>query len=197
MKKITLAFLLLIIVNCKAQVIIPLNNAHVEIPSGAYLMDTEYELNKYIGTWKYQNGNEVLIITLDKYLQHSFRGYFKDILIGEYKYVDNNGVTIINTLPSMTANLSSPLYHEISGANFKYRLEYPKCLECKEGEIRINSYFEDPERSYLSTAIIFRWINPTTIKAKIYSDGMGLYPKDNSPTEVRVPQIEYTLIKQL
>jgi hypothetical protein len=196
MKKTLLLLAIISLLSCKAQVIIPLNNAHVEIPNGAYLMDTEYELNKYIGTWKYQNGNEVLIITLAKILQYEISGHYEDMLIGEYKYIDSNGVTIINTLPNMTANLSSPLYHKINFSIFKYRLEYPNCLECEEGEIRIKSYFEDPERSYLPTAIIFRWINPTTIKAKIYSDGMGLYPEDNSPTEVRVPQIEYTLIKQ-
>jgi hypothetical protein len=193
MKKFITIVAFLYLFSCKAQ-IIPLNNDHVDIPFGAYLNDTENELDKYVGTWQYQNGNESLTIVLDKFLHYNYGSYYKDILIGEYKYIDPTGTTIVNTLPTMIENMN-PLAHNISGAHFKNKFEYPKCLDCDPNEFRIKCYFDDPLIKYVPTAIIFRWINSTQIKAKIYGDGNSFGPTDDSPSTVRVPYLEFTLNK--
>jgi hypothetical protein len=190
MKNILKTIILFAFVACKAQTIIPMNNSRVDVSSGDYLMDTEYELNKYIGTWKYQNGNESLTIIIDKELHHQYGGFFSDILIGEYKYIDATGTTIVNTLSN-----NSQTFHNIRGAIFTNKLEFPKCLDCTDEEFRIKSYFSDPDRTYVYAAIMFRWISPTQIKAKIYADGMPMIPDDTSPTTTRVPYLEYTLNK--
>ena len=173
-----------------------MNSNLVPFTSGAYYSDTDFELNKYIGKWKYENGNESFTIVLQKILNQQHNGYSQDILVGEYKYVDATGVTIVNTLPMMDATLSSPLYHKIKGANILYRLQYPKCLECADDEFRVDSNIDDPERDYVSSKIVFRWMSPTQIKVKIYSTGSPLSPAIESPTTIRVPnEIEYVLNK--
>ncbi|GEC79467.1 DUF6705 family protein [Flavobacterium aquatile] len=208
-KKILLALALISLFSCKAQVvapdsndevIIPMSNTQAEIPDNAYLKDTTNELNKYIGTWKYQSGNESLTIILDKFLHYDFDAYFKDILIGEYKYVDATGATIINSLPDMTDSAVDPLEHNISSAVFIHKGQYPKCSECGVTEFRIKSFFEDPERPMVPMAIVFRYISPTQIKAKIVQAGNSL-TLEGEPSEIRIPFfttegfIEYTLNK--
>ncbi|WP_395043004.1 DUF6705 family protein [Flavobacterium sp.] len=195
MKYIYLITVIMTLFSCNAQTVIPMNSNLVPFTNGAYYSDTDYELNKYIGTWKYENGNENLIIVLQKILNHQYRGYSKDILIGEYKYVDATGVTIVNTLPLMNVALSSQLLHNISGANILYKLSYPKCLECADDEFRVDSNIDDPERNYVDSKIVFRWMSPTQIKAKIYSTGSPLSPAIDSPTTIRVPNVEYVLNK--
>lgn len=197
--------------SCKAQVVAPDGNEEViipmntsstldEYPNNAYLKDTTNELNKYIGTWKYQSGNESLTIVLDKYLHYDFGAYFEDMLIGEYKYVDAAGTTIINSLPDMTDMSIDPLEHNIKLAFFIYKGQYPKCLECGATEFRIKSYFDDPERPMVPMAIVFRYISPTQIKVKIVQDGNSL-TLEGEPSEIRIPFfttegfIEYTLNK--
>lgn len=147
MKKTMVLIIILSLFSCKAQ-IIPMNNDHVEFSNGAYFMDTEFELNKYIGTWKYQNGNESLIIILNKVLHYDYGGYYSDILIGEYKYVDATGTTVVNTLPDMTSTMGA-LYHNISGASFKRKLEFPKCIDCGDDEFRIKSHLTTQKESIL------------------------------------------------
>ncbi|GAA5102978.1 hypothetical protein GCM10023210_44440 [Chryseobacterium ginsengisoli] len=51
-------------ISCNAQTIVPMNNSYWDYPEPAYLKDTENFLNKFVGTWKYQNGNEQFIIIL-------------------------------------------------------------------------------------------------------------------------------------
>ncbi|WBX95921.1 DUF6705 family protein [Chryseobacterium gambrini] len=197
MKNTILLLLFLVIVSCKAQ-IIPMNNDHVEIPDGAYLKDTENFLDKFIGTWKYQNGNEQFTIILKKKLKYNFDGYYSDILYGEYKYINPSGQIVINTLDKIDLIIDE-LKHNISDAMFISNNEFPKCTNCGIGEFRIKSFFDDPDISGLiNCRIVFRYINPTTIKVKVLGSNGRVTnnPNDNLPDQPRVPAIEYTMIKQ-
>lgn len=183
------------LISCKAQTI-PMNNAHAEIPNGAYIKDTEYYLNNFIGTWEYQNGLENFTVILKKQENYSYDAYTTDILYGEYKYVDNLGEELINTLNEIDLNTDKS-YRNISGATFKVNGEFPICNDCNVGEIRVKSYFDDAIRDYLSLAISLRYIGPTQIKIRLYRDGKSFYINGNSdvPEMPTVPFFEYTMNK--
>jgi hypothetical protein len=195
MKKILITLTILIAFSCKSQ-IIPQNNAYVNIPNNAYVKDTENFLDNFVGTWQYQNGNEQLILTLSKVLHYDYDSYYIDILIGEYKYIDSNGNTLINTLSDMNnPNSLDPLDHNISGARSLVRLEYPSCPECAIGEYRIKSFFYDPEREYQNLGIVFRSISTNQIKVKLFRDGISATNDPNAPDEMRVPAGDYLMNK--
>ena len=139
MKNILLTLITITAFSCKSQ-IIPQNNAYVDIPQGAYIKDTQNFLDNFVGTWQYQNGNEQFTITFAKELHHKYTSWYEDILYGEYKYIDVNGNTIINTLPNINIYYSSKLYHQIAGATSLVRLQFPSCPECNIGEYKyVNS----------------------------------------------------------
>lgn len=201
MKKILLIFsIFLITISCKAQTqtIIPMNSYYNEIPEGSYFKDTENFLDSFVGTWKYQNGNEQFVIILNKKLKHDYEGRFKDILYGEYKYVNLTGNTVVNTLNKINQPMDES-DHMISGATFIDNTMYVKCNDCNLGEWRIMSFFEDPDRKNLSINIIFRFINSSTIKIKIYRSGPAIIldqSQIDQPDKPQVPLGEYIMTKQ-
>jgi hypothetical protein len=189
-------FIILICFSCKAQVVIPAENAHVEIPSGAHIKDTNNFLDNFIGTWKFTQGNKSFTIILNKTLDADYGNVFVDILFGEYKYVDASGTTLVNTLPLMNANYSSKLNHNICGGTFKRNLEYPRCLACTPNELRAQVSFRDPERRYIPMEMVLRSLSPTQIQVKLYQMGQKFIFMDNSIyDEIRVPAGEYIMNK--
>ena len=197
MKNILLTLITITAFSCKSQ-IIPQNNAYVNIPQGAYIKDTQNFLDNFVGTWYYQNGNEQFTITITKELHYNYDSWYEDILIGEYKYVNSSGVTIINTLADMTIpNFPDPLNHQINGATSLVRLQYPPCPECNIGEYRIKCIFDDPDRKYQNLAIVLRSISPTQIKVKLFREGRSVFVDNNydAPDDMRIPAAEYTMNK--
>ncbi|MEX2349795.1 MAG: DUF6705 family protein, partial [Flavobacteriaceae bacterium] len=99
MKPIFFILLLIFTISCKAQTIVPLNTSVFDSPSGIYYKkDLNNELNKFEGTWKYTNGNTSFTMVLEKKLKVNILGkYYKDKIVGWYKYIEN-GQVIINTL---------------------------------------------------------------------------------------------------
>lgn len=67
---------------------------------GKYFKDINGHLNKFLGTWKWQdnptNPTKALEITFSKIEYYNTGGYFEDILFSTYKYSEN-GVEIYNT----------------------------------------------------------------------------------------------------
>jgi len=196
MKNILLTLITITAFSCKSQ-IIPQNNAYVDIPQGAYIKDTQNFLDNFVGTWQYQNGNEQFTITFAKELHHKYTSWYEDILYGEYKYIDVNGNTIINTLPNINIYYSSKLYHQIAGATSLVRLQFPSCPECNIGEYRIKCYFDDPDRPYQDLAIILRSVSSTQIKVKLFREGKSIFVDNNydAPDDMRIPAAEYTMNK--
>ena len=196
MKNILLTLITITAFSCKSQ-IIPQNNAYVDIPQGAYIKDTQNFLDNFVGTWQYQNGNEQFTITFAKELHHKYTSWYEDILYGEYKYIDVNGNTIINTLPNINIYYSSKLYHQIAGATSLVRLQFPSCPECNIGEYRIKCYFDDPDRPYQDLAIILRSVSSTQIKVKLFREGKSIFVDNNydAPDDMRIPAAEYIMNK--
>lgn len=181
------------LLSCKAQSPIVGLDALYKTPKGAYLKDLNNELNKFEGTWKYINGTTELVIVLKKKEKVKGLKYYRDKLYGEYSY-KKNGVIIVNTLP---LDINTP--SNIGGSYIIKNNQFVKCNDCTPDERRVDLYFYDPERKYLNTDIILRYIqgsNPVQIKVTVYSRHGGMIPHENSPTETRVPFGEYLLTKQ-
>lgn len=82
--------------------------------------DVENKFAPFLGTWLWQNGNSSLEIQFEKiemvYDDHTY----SDMLVGKYKFVDNNGVEKHN---SLNVNLDNQnfwgySYYLISGSGY-------------------------------------------------------------------------------
>jgi len=193
--KIYTTFFILIVSVCKAQSpILPLDYNPLNLVEGAYYKDLNDELTKFTGTWKYTNGTTSFTIVFQKKAMffNSEDNYYEDILIGEYKYIEN-GVEKVNTLPNLTINYANQYKYNIAGL-----ILYPDTIITNPKKIELN--FNDPEREYLNRAIRVKYIPAQgTVPAKIevkWTGNMSVLPNENSPTEIRVPEQDYILEKQ-
>lgn len=200
-------FLLVSVFACRAQKNpptlkpqLPLETNRNNIPDGYYLHDNLSEMDKFVGTWQYTNGNTSLTIRLGK-VEESFNGdFYEDALVGDFKYIEN-GSLIINTLPSFdTNNFQNGDFH--IGGNYILTNDatiHP-CDTCNLGERRFELYFSDPERRYLYVSIILRYLadqnNPEQIQVRLLSVDGGVLPYEDAPVIPRVPYGTYILNKQ-
>ncbi|MCO6175417.1 hypothetical protein NHF50_10220 [Flavobacterium sp. NRK F10] len=187
-------------ISCKAQ-IVPLDASYWEYPQGTYIKDTFNEMDKFVGTWQYTQGTDTLTIVLQKKI-HIYNGeYYEDFLNGGYRYV-SNGVEIVNTL-SLLNDLTN-----VNGDNSKIQGGlilpndmYPICNDCIPNERRFKLYFSDPERNYLSSSLVLRYLpqslgEPEKMTATLIDNDSVMIPDENSPTTLRVPYGEYLMVKQ-
>ena len=200
MKFIKILIVCLFFISCKAQTV-PLNTYYHNVSSGAYFKDTLGELDKFDGTWVYSNSNISLTIILKKKI-HVYDGeYYEDIIVGEYKLIQNNQ-EIVNTLPTNLLDWDNIDDRNIGGRRFISSEEVVPCVSCDPNEKRLMLYFSDPQRKYLtSTILLLRYVQPTSgepekMIAKIVSTQGVIIPDENTPTEPRVPLGEYLMIKQ-
>ena len=206
--------ILLLVLSCKAQSpIVPLDTYINEIADNSYVKDTDNELNKFVGTWTFNNGTTSFTITLQKQEQKFNDDYYEDYLIGEYAY-SNNGLNIIDTLSELPDENSDDdssenglINNVIISQNTNYNIggRYivtgpdHSCPDCAENERRIELYFIDPDRKYLSIDLFLRYIvgetNPEKITATIRARSGVVIPVDGfiSP---RVPYGTYLMEKQ-
>ena len=172
---------------------------------GAYYKDTYNDLDRYVGTWKYINGSTSLTITLQKRtMQHyedDYNNYYEDLLIGEYKYIEN-GVEKINTLPQLSANLPSSYSYNIVG-NIIIGPQSQYCHGCGPMDRKVLLGFIDPNRDIMGfePEMIFQRadagsvqklkLNFRTISGRITIEG-----QTPAFTSYTVPFGEYLLVKQ-
>lgn len=105
MKKIFLIIVLIISINNLFAQTNIINNSSgetvMDAPSGTYIKDIYNTFTPFLGTWKYQNGNEILIVKLEKVTQYYYPEYgnYDDFIKGNYSYTLDGGVTYItNTI---------------------------------------------------------------------------------------------------
>jgi hypothetical protein len=196
MRICNLLFILLPLI-CKGQSpVLPLISTNPEITQGAYYKDLNNELDKFTGTWKFNdiNTNISFTIVLKKkaMFYNSYDNYYEDILVGEYKYTQNN-IPIINTLSNLEIDYTSQFKYNISGLIV---MDVHNELIASR---RIRLDFTDPDRAYLNRAIVVNYnfvphAQPTiTVN---WTGDISFIIDENSPTEIRVPQVEYILTKQ-
>ncbi|TXE17645.1 hypothetical protein ES692_08760 [Psychroserpens burtonensis] len=190
---------LLLALSCKAQSpVLALDTYYHEIPDGAYVKDLNNELNKFVGTWLFTNGTTSFTLVLQKHEQTFNDDYYQDYLVGEYAYV-GNGLTIVNTIPTLNNTQLSLDDRNIGG---RYVVKGPdhNCTDCLANERRIDLYFSDPNREYLSTGIVLRYLvnenNPEKITSTIYVVGNVMLPYEGASSSPSVPYGTYLMEKQ-
>ena len=108
MKKITLIILCFFALSTKAQTLVDVNSGVtvMDAPSGTYISDLNNTFTPFLGTWKYQNGNEILVVVLEKVTQYYYPefGNYDDFIKGNYSYSTNGGLTYITN--TIFSNLS-------------------------------------------------------------------------------------------
>lgn len=179
---------------CRSQSpVLPLPGSGARSQQGAYYKDIDNIFNKFSGTWKFQNGQEIFTITLQKKVMKydADDNIYLDILIGEYAYTNSNGLTIVNTLNNLNQDMA-PFKNNIGGAVITNREE----LINLRG---VEMYFRDPERLYLNQYILLKFIEGSNgianrIEVKFRGD-TSLLPNENSPKSTRVPVHDYILTK--
>lgn len=198
-----LTVLLLSTFACKAQTpIIDIGDKYTELVDGAYLKDVNNQLDKFVGTWVYTNGNTSLTITFQKKTQVYNDSWYEDLLVGEYKYVED-GVEKINTLSNLNAPeyLANPYNHNLVGCLIISKRRFPGCSNCDDDEkrVKIDVIDPDPEVAYLdgTLAMGLRYINDLTPKMQIdfARKGTTLKPAD-APDGPNLPLGRYVLTKQ-
>ena len=81
-------------------------HSYIEMPPGTYIKDINHSFDIFLGTWKYQNGNEIFIIKLEKSenLLTPYNNY-RDYIKGNYSFSTNGGITYItNTILNNTSD---------------------------------------------------------------------------------------------
>lgn len=157
-------------------------------------------MDKFVGTWQYTNGNTSLTIRLAKKNHIANDSYYEDIIVGEFKYIENTN-SIVNTIQNANFNSNIVNDYHIGG---NYILENDDtlytCDTCDAGERRFKLYFDDPERRYLYVNIILRYLadqnNPEQIQIRLLSVDGGVLPYEDVPATPRVPYGTYILNKQ-
>lgn len=201
MKNLIFKTLIIIIfpaLSCKAQSpVVAIDASRSGTPDGAYFKDLNNEFDKFVGTWKFNDGNKILTIVLKKgELIYNGKDY-EDRLLGEYKY-EVNGVTVVNTLPNI--NNTNPAKHSITSSFIIDNDQSINCDDCSADERRVELDFSDSERRYLTSSIILRYLedenNPEKLTATLYLYSSTLLPSEDSPTSTRVPYGTYIMEKQ-
>ena len=118
------------------------------IKDGMYFKDMNNNLNKFEGTWEYQDSTSKLTVILQKIEDYEVGSALSDVIVGNYIY-EENGVEIINTLtnPSVSQG-SDDIYHiEMYGLS---------------NSTRTIGDFEDPVRSKWTDYTLYLTYNAPT-----------------------------------
>jgi hypothetical protein len=171
--------------NCKAQNqpilrTVPMEETYsddFDLKSGDYIKDTGNSLNKFIGTWQYNNGNGT-ILTLKLQIKNqvifvSRNGNYRyyDMIISTYKLV-KNGVTFIDNV-----NLTIPTsFTNLGVESMKYgKFDYGGTIDKISGKITdlTLGIITSAELEYIITGVN----TPPQIKLKMYgNDSRRLHP---------------------
>lgn len=153
MKNIAIIILVIISFNCKAQnPVLPLDQWG-EAQLNAYYKDLNNEMDAFVGTWLYTEGNTSLKIKLKKETMHFNGKYYVDLMVGEYQYI-KNGVELINTLNNF--DLMNGYEHRVYGKNlYNSCILYP-ASDCVEGETRLSLSFFDTLKDFSYTFIFHK-----------------------------------------
>jgi hypothetical protein len=212
MKKI-IFLILLFNISCasKAQVFNLYNNPNYGDVTNGYYKDFEIFQNQFEGTWVYQNGLERLEVQFIKKEMMLHRPgpnqIFLDVLVGEYKYIDSNGLEKVNSLTNLGLNYTSFLDYNLYSVSKISLQNYPVCNECPAGTERMSMKFDEMGNDDFSLSAIFvmrRVIENGIEKIKvqfIHESSASNENKENldSPSTFRnfsLPYGNYTLTKQ-
>jgi hypothetical protein len=199
MKHIIILILIITALSCKAQSLIkPLGTRSCPTyDSNCYEKDVNNEFEKFVGEWKYENGNTSLTLKLKKELHYQIANNqnYMDLLVGEYQYVEN-GVEKANTLNDFNNVSISGYEHKIAGGIFLHRLPSYCTDNSTPQEIKIELFIEDPNDSFIEGSIFLRYVNDNgTEKLEACIQNTSTMTEDVN-AQLPMPNGYYALIKQ-
>lgn len=196
MKKIQLILLVLFSICCKAQEVPLYPSLESYKQSGVYYKDTESDLNKFVGTWRYQKGDTSFTIVLTK-KTHSYytpNNCYFDMIIGEYEYIEN-GKTIINTLPQLYDKSINDFYHNLNDGYllFGQRSPLDPSIILDKG---MTIGFKNPSRAYINAyaRISYHDNSIPTLNFNLIIP-MQIIDGDDLPIDFMIPDGIHTLTK--
>ncbi|PWK20851.1 DUF6705 family protein [Xanthomarina spongicola] len=212
MKQVFITYIILLLVlSCKAQNIVPIYNINgVELPEDeAYLKDVDNDYNPYVGTWKWESGNNSLTIIFNKVEQYtSSVGDYSDLLVGEYQYIENS-VELVNTFPLIEpigipniVNQEDAMRNNniVSYSITTNDIGFPPCPECAPNTRFIILSIKEPTKPGLWGGIVMaRFVESGVekIRAKItmrFNENASI--NYSGPEIITIPVGVYTFIKQ-
>ena len=203
-QKIALILILITSYNCKAQTIVDLEGNCTGSNNNTYYKDINDNFNHYEGTWKYQNGNEVLLLKLRK-VMNTTSNTTADVLIGEYQYINSSGIEKINTLSNFNINNIDQSFHSIF-VNCIDNYTEPICDICDPSIKRILGIYDDPDKDVAGSLHIGKALNGGQEVLKIFIITDGSQVINNSTTTnlnldiqyvgLTIPNGWYTLLRQ-
>lgn len=189
-------FLLLITFSCNAQnPIINLSEDDGTIIQNSYIKDTNNDLNPFIGTYIYNDGNVYFKVVLKKIVMSYNQRYYEDIIVGEMQY-SINGVDMFNSLNDIDTNFpNQAVQHSIGGNSILQNLYKPLCNDCMPNEKRLRLMFDD-NRAYGD--VIIQRITVGGNNAIKFEPRTSLPTRsENDPIITRIiPNITFIMIKQ-
>lgn len=157
----------------------------MDAPSGTYIKDIHNTFAPFLGTWKYQNGNEILIIKLEKVTKYYYPEYgnYKDFIKGNYSYSTNGNLTYItNTI------VSNNLIDDPNGNSFFSSRPITNFIDCSFKD-EVNPKPADAKFTFLPNS-------STELELKIVARSRGyIYPEVAPTPGFSIPN-NIILIKQ-
>ena len=159
----------------------------MDAPTGTYFKDINDTFSPYLGTWKYQNGNEILIVKLEKVTKYYYSEYgnYVDFIKGNYSYTINDGATYITNTIVTNQSTNDPNINPIfsPGPNTHYN--------------NLNSSFTDQLHQKSADAeFTFVTGSTTQLQMKLIGRSRGyIYPEVAPPAGFSIPN-NVILIKQ-
>jgi hypothetical protein len=207
-------FLFIFSISCKSQILDAYdNNTIVGKLDGAYYKDLNNFRDQFVGTWVYSHGTTSLTIKIQKrdnlLYFNGLNTYNQDVLIGEYKYIEN-GIEKINTLDNINNNYGTDYKenweHNLFGSMFIRHSSFPICNECEPNEKRMKFSYSEPNYDGMGVAnghvVVRKFTENGVHKIKIwfYTTNQTQRHDANSnpiiPAPFKIPFGEYILIKQ-
>jgi hypothetical protein len=184
---------------CKAQsIIVPLGSGmDLKQHPSYYLKDVNNEFGKYVGEWKFDNGSSVIVLKLKKeeLYQTSPETNYEDLLVGEYKYIEN-GLEIVNTLSDFDNSNVSGYDHKISGGVYSRRLPNWCTDNSTTQEIKVELFIEHPNNDLVEGRLILRHIidnGVEKLETCIYQESNLSY---DTNARIPIPDGNYVFLKQ-
>ena len=188
---ITLLFIVIFLTSVNAQQL-PLFQLNADNMKNNTFVDADSDLEPYVGTWLFQQGNTSFKIVLQKKTQSydsELNSYF-DMLIGEYEYIEN-GVTIVNTLPLLDNSSIGDFNHNINGYSLR------RNFNTEPGNVRrVKLEIRDPEYPYLRDFILLRHYVDIGHYIEMLKSGRTQILTEDLPIVQRVPSKFYIMEKQ-
>ena len=199
MKHIVSIILIISFFSCKAQSVIePIGSGEdFQKTPDYYVKDVNNEFNKFIGTWKFIDGNTELIFKLKKEIQYqtSEDSNYMDLLVGEYKYVEN-GEEKVNTLDNFDDSNITGYDHNISGRVFTHIAPSSCLISSDNNEIKIEVSLTDPDDFNITGNVILRYVNENGVEKLQICIQDNSVLADNENANIAIPDGFYELIKQ-